>query len=190
MPVYKDDIPQPTDRLSLSQVELLNNFAAIKALVDVNHETFTGGISPEGKHKFMTMPEQGAAPTTLLNEGGLYAKVGVTSGATELFFRREDDGDEIAMTEGGHATPAGWTYLPSDFLVKWGKTGAPTTFNLNTALGPNFSALQLPFIALCTSTESVAGTPAFALLGGTAAAPTLTLSNVSGGSVYWLVIGV
>ena len=187
MAVYKSGIPLATDRLSSSQNDLLNNFTAIKALVDVNHETFANGVSPEGKHKFVTMPEQGAAPATLANEGALYTKVGATSAVAELFFRRESSGDEIGFTEGTLANN-GWTRLPCGLLVKWGKVGTPVNFALNGAPGPNFDNAVLPFAVFCSSTD--VAYPSSALLGGTAPAPTLYLNNVGGAQTYWLVIGV
>lgn len=113
---YNPNIPQPTDIIANSQADILNNFTAINNLININHQTF--GASDEGKHKFLQMPEQGSAPTTSVNEAGLYAAIGAVSAATELVFRRESNGTSIAFTE-CLASAAGWTRLPSGILMQW-----------------------------------------------------------------------
>ena len=160
MPAYQD-IPLATDKLSVSQDDIKNNFLVIKALVDVNHNTFAAGVSPEGKHKFVTMPEQGAAPATLANEGAVYTKVGTAPTArTELFFRRESDGAELNMTSGttvGGGTK-GWSYLPSGILMKWGYKSAndedDVTFATELGTSPAFTAAPIVMASPYTSTTA------------------------------------
>ncbi len=96
---YNNTIPKATDQLKNSQSDILNNFIAIKQLVDINHE--------------------GAAPTTAANEVGLYSAVGAYSAASELVFRRESNGTSIPFTEGLNADN-GWARLGNNLLVKWG----------------------------------------------------------------------
>ena len=114
-------IPQPTDQLSVSQGDLLNNFTAADTIFAQNHGGF---VANDGKHKFLQMPEQGAAPATAVNEAGLYSAVGATSAVTELVFRRENNGVSIPFTEtinGGMASNTrGWTALPSGIILQWG----------------------------------------------------------------------
>ncbi len=45
---YQNNIPQPTDALSQSQSDILNNFAAIQTLIDVDHVDFAN--INQGKH--------------------------------------------------------------------------------------------------------------------------------------------
>lgn len=113
---YNAQIPQPTDQLKVSQGDILGNFQELSTWVNINHEDFASGNS--GKHKFLQMPEQGAAPTTAANEAGFYAAVGATSAVSELVFRRESNGTSIPFTEGLNAV-AGYSRLPSGALVKW-----------------------------------------------------------------------
>lgn len=119
---YNNAIPTAAQRLKDSQPELLENFATISALLGVDHV-----ISPwtdpatgdQGKHKKVTMPEQGGDQTTAANEMSLYTKVGATSGVSELFLRRESNGTVLNLTE-TNLGATGYAYLPGGLLVKWG----------------------------------------------------------------------
>jgi len=113
---YNNAIPAANDLLSQSQQDIQQNFAAIQTLVGVNHINF--GAVGEGKHLYLQLPEH-AAPVTAVNEAGFYANVGATSTVTELFFRRENNGASIPMTE-CLAAAAGWTFLPSGIMLQWG----------------------------------------------------------------------
>ena len=113
-------VPQANSRISDTQAPIVQNFTSIRDAFDLNHGEF--GDATEGKHRFLQMPEQVAAPTTLANEAGLYAALGATSAVSELVFRRENDGAEIAFTEMNSAA-TGWTRLPSGLILKWGTTG-------------------------------------------------------------------
>lgn len=119
---YNANIPQPTDQLKVSQADLLANFQAINTFVNVNHEDF--GSADQGKHKFLQMPEQGVAPATAADEAGLFGGEGAYSTDSELYFRRENNGDIIAFTEGLNTTP-GWCRLPCGILVKWQLVSVP-----------------------------------------------------------------
>jgi hypothetical protein len=97
--------PRPNasgDTLVLSRDAIRTNFEVLQSRFEDNHTDFSSGT---GKHKFLQMPEQSSAPTTAVNEGGLYTKVGSTSTVTELFFRRENNGSEIQITGQGGVTP-------------------------------------------------------------------------------------
>ena len=128
---YNSNIPQPTDRLKISQADLLANFQEIDTLISANHGTF--GTASQGKHKFLQMPEQTGVITTAAFEAGLYSKVGVTSTTTEAVFKRENNGVEIFFTEGSLNTTAsesGWARFANGSLVKWGLTSsAPAAAN-------------------------------------------------------------
>lgn len=115
---YNQNIPQPADQLKNSQPQLLANFQEINTLVNVNHIGFN--LGDEGKHKFLQMPEQVAAPVTNASEIALFSIVGAISGVTELNFKRSGNPlTSIPFTEGLLATP-GWTILPCGLVVKWG----------------------------------------------------------------------
>lgn len=126
---YKANIPQPTDKLRDSQNDLLNNFDSMNAAFNFNHITFD--LAGQGKHKWVSFPEQVAAPATAAAEMALYTQQSTLSGVSELYVRRESSGTEIEFTSGIQATP-GWTRLPSGILIKWGASTANgvTAFSL------------------------------------------------------------
>jgi len=117
---YSNSKPQPTDKLRVSQNDILNNFIALKTTIDTNHVTFD--MADTGKHKFISFPEQLADPALAVNEVQFYAKNSTLSTEAELFLRRED-GTIYEITSAGKAV-TGWTRLPSGILIKWGNTSA------------------------------------------------------------------
>jgi hypothetical protein len=124
---YNANIPQPTDRISDSQADILGNFIALNTVMGENHYTF--GTANEGKHQYVSLPEQGAAPATAVNEAALYTKIGTYDATnSQLFFRRENNGAEIECTASSLATN-GWSYLPSGVLLKWGEGTTPAGGN-------------------------------------------------------------
>jgi len=129
MPTYQQNKPAATDQLSVSQGDLQHNYQAIKALIDINHSTFNGGASPEGKHikadytNEATRPGPEAHPTVAANDVTIY------NNGSELYVKKTG----VAGVAGTPFTAAtitndtGWTYLPSGALMKWGQatyTGA------------------------------------------------------------------
>ena len=117
MPGY-NDTPLATDARNATQPLIRENFNSVVTAWDVNHVAITHGTD-YGKHNFITLPEQGASPATLANEGALFTRQGVPSGVTELCFRRESSGVVSEMTSGSLAA-IGWSRLPSGLLIKWG----------------------------------------------------------------------
>jgi hypothetical protein len=57
---WQTNIPQATDLISVSQNDLLQNFQAVDAAWNINHDDFNSAT--QGKHKFVEMPNQGADP--------------------------------------------------------------------------------------------------------------------------------
>ena len=125
--VYQNNIPQGNQRPSKSQGDLLGNFEDLKTYLDRNHVDIDdpGTNIDEGKHKFVQMPEQTAAPTTAINEGALFTLL--SNGLSELFWRPEGDDTEIQMTSGNIENEtvkialSGGTFLPGGLILKWGR---------------------------------------------------------------------
>lgn len=148
---YNPNIPQSTDLLSVSQGNLLDNFGAIQALIDVNHVDFAA--TGAGKHTFVEMPVQSPVPTTVGGEVGLYCQTSASTTQPELVFARQSGSSAPAavriteFTSAGWTNP-GWTKLPSGIMMKWhaniGFGGSRTvTLNLNTDVSgsPNFTTV-------------------------------------------------
>jgi hypothetical protein len=176
-------VPAPSsgsDIPAQSRDTIYQNFLAIQTAFNLNHGDFNGAI--EGKHKFLSMPEQAAAgPATAADELALYTKEfdnGV-SVQTALFWRPENTasgGAEINIT-GGLNTAAGWARLPSGLLIKWGKTtitiGTPKTIVFPVAAtipvftappfhiqltGDRVDAFTFPLLAVNTSAGAITAT--------------------------------
>jgi hypothetical protein len=143
---YNQSIPQPSDKLRNSQSDLLANFAAIKTLVDINHVTFD--VADQGKHKFITFPQQGSTPSFLSGEMGLYNKLfqptttPASANQAQIYSHLQPASSggsavrpvEIPFTASSNSTFApnastspsnkvdglpGWTMLPSGMMIQW-----------------------------------------------------------------------
>lgn len=173
---YNANIPQATDLLSQSQNDILANFTAIAALVAVNHVQFND--ADQGKHKWITFPQQGATPPGGAgftgSELGLYNAVSTVTTKNELYVNKTNQATvvQIPMTASILSTNSnpglnvsGWTYLPSGILMKWGQGSA----NGNTAFTFPVAATIPVFtnvmsMQLCTAYSNVADGDGFVRL--------------------------
>ena len=113
--------------------------------MEINHVAF--GDPNQGKHKFMQMPEQSAAPTTAVNEAALYSKVDPSSPAeSAIFYRQENSGNEYQLTTShkanfaqfGQSNP-GWSFLPGGLLIQYG------TYNQSSSSSGTAVVFPTPF---------------------------------------------
>lgn len=135
---YNNAIPQPTDKISASQSQILNNFAALATAFQLNHGAFDGPT--QGQHKWLQMPDNVAAPAAFnATDLGLLNAVSALTSGQELHLRRGIDATNgIPITAADKAFP-GWTYLPSGLIVKWGSqsfSGSGTNTITYTAIDP------------------------------------------------------
>jgi len=129
---YKNNIPQPGDKKNETQLDLLNNFAAIKTLVDINHETFD--ITNQGKHLKVDLTNQTAAPpTSAANEVTLYSNAG-------QLCLSNNGGAEVDVTTATIAA-TGRCKLPCGLEMKWG----------SGTLGATVTDVVVPFAAAFTA---------------------------------------
>ena len=122
---YNPNIPQPTEKLSDSQADLLENFTQLDTYLNINH-TAIDGTAAQGKHKFVTLPEQVASPATLANEAALFSSQGYYSAKTELLWAQENNTGTVPFTE--IFTPgAGFLsfFLPTGIIIKLGEIVVP-----------------------------------------------------------------
>lgn len=157
---YQQNIPQPTDLLSKSQGDLLNNFQSINTLVNVNHVTFD--TADQGKHKWVTFPVQGAIPPAgagfLAGEIGLYNATNATTTVNELYINKTNTVPtviQVPMTASILSTNAapgnqtdGWSYLPSGLIIKW---GSATNLGNTSFLFP--VAATIPVFTRCLTVQ-------------------------------------
>jgi len=151
---YQPNIPQATDALSQSQIDIQNNFGALSTFLNVNHVDFAS--SDQGKHKWVTFPVQGSTPSFAAGEVGLYNMA--LTGVNELFINKQAQAgvQQIPLTASllSSATPAlgngGWTYFPSGYYQTFGSgTGSGLTTVTLTYPPPNSlsTVILTPFSA-------------------------------------------
>jgi hypothetical protein len=127
---YDATIPTANEQKNVSQPKILENFAQIKTVFEVDHETFSAP-NGQGKHKWSTYPVQAAAAPGA-GELRVYANTSTFSGNPELFLRAAA-GSPIEMTT-AKKNQQGYTMLPSGLLIKWGNvtqassSGGPFNF--------------------------------------------------------------
>lgn len=144
---YNGNIPQPTDQISQSQNQILDNFTAIQTVVAVNHVTFDDPSGNQGKHKWVSFPVQTGTPAFAAGEEGLY-NLAYNNGTTtknETFVHKQTSSgtQDIPFTAGilsansaAAALSDGWTYLPSGILLKWsGSANATGQQSINFPAG-------------------------------------------------------
>jgi len=127
---YTSDIPKAADRPSQSQSEIKDNFGAINTVVAVNHVAFNA--VGEGKHKWVTMPDQAATPPVgafAAGEVGMYASKYDATSKNELYVNKTNQAtvtqipataSSLSITSSPASDTAGWSMLPSGVLIKWG----------------------------------------------------------------------
>jgi hypothetical protein len=191
---YTDVPVNSTEKFIVSSPKIKNNFTGIKTLVEVNHGTFDA--ADEGKHKFVTMPEQVAAPATNPNEMALYTKLNAVTAFSDLFLRSENSGAEFNLTPSvaGHAVN-GSEKLPSGLIIKWGKDNVDSGAEKEvTYYSPNADQVINTVYAGFITREGNSGDTAgqFWLKDGSLTATKLSVWNLSGrnANFYYFVVGV
>jgi|SRR6185503_8603667 len=140
---YQANIPQATDALSQSQIDIQNNFGALSTFLNVNHVDFAS--SDQGKHKWVTFPVQGSAPVINVGEIALYNALSSKTAKDELYLINSL-GATVALTESQQvAGNAGWAYLPSGVLLKWGNSSATGLSAITFPAGASIPAFNSIF---------------------------------------------
>ena len=122
---YNNAIPAATDQLSVSQGQILANFAEIATAFNLNHVAFNA--VGEGKHAFVEMPAAVPTIATIAGEIGLYSNTYAVTAQPELYFQRQTlaANSGLPVSAQGNAVIAGntinYTYLLSGVLVCYGK---------------------------------------------------------------------
>lgn len=120
--VYDPNIPQPNDRLSVSQNDILVNFQQLNISQIRNHFDLTS--SDTGYHKLLNMPEeQGATPTSNTDEMIVYTQNFAPASQPELMILRENTSD------GNKAFPITRFGITAGGLFPTTNSGTATTIN-------------------------------------------------------------
>jgi len=196
---FNPNIPQPTDKLSNSQVDLLNNNIALDATFGVDHIPFSTA-SNNGFHKVVHLVTQGSDPigSTLT----VYSKIPTNPpGAVDaqLFSRTPLGG--VSQLTGANETFEGWQWL-GGVLMQWGfvtlngASGIQTgSVNFTTRIGPisyTFDTYNIQITPSYTSPSGPSGQATISVarnptVNGFSWIATKTSSNFTG--FYWVAIG-
>lgn len=183
---YKSNIPQPTQQISQSQSDILNNFTEINTFVNVDHVGF--GAADAGKHAKTTFPQSVAPAAVGASEVGVYCAD--LNGNPELFINKT--ASQIPFTAALKATP-GWTILPSGIIMKWGSAfvahGASAPINFAVDPSGNATFTVAPTVML--SELFPGGGTEHPIMLSAVTATSVTVYNISnnGTTVYYLAIG-
>jgi hypothetical protein len=195
MPPYQANIPQPGDQISVSQGDLLGNFASIDAGFTQNHIGFNAGAGNAGQHNFVQLFPRAAAPA-FAGSPGFWAS---TAAGNPLFLHTAAGVDIDISTRTFASNVSGSTFLPSGLLLKFGRgttvgAGATLVVNMNLIL-PIYNVATVPFI-LITPEQAPGNLYRWAQLrpGWTSANFTVDTGNFAGApavtSFQWFAIGI
>jgi len=158
---YDENKPAAADKLSASQLDILNNFTAIKTAFEINHEDFNAG--GQGKHIHVTLPQQTVGgtfpPITSATECGMYCKTDGTSPA--VYFRKPgqmvgDTTNDISLSTPITGSSVGTT-LMNGLIIKWGSAVMATgSYNKTIVFADAFSTGAL-FTQLTPTATSFTG---------------------------------
>ena len=143
---YNKDIPTPTDRISASQNDLLQNFLSVSTLIGIDHVNFDDPSGNEGKHNTVSMPNYvggAASPVAVVDEIKLFTKD--VAGVTQLFVLPETNAPAAFQAErnitGGTKATNGNTTLPSGIKLAWGQNSTAGASTQVIAFGGFFNAI-------------------------------------------------
>lgn len=165
---FLPNIPQPTDQLSISQGNILNNFTILGAIAG-NTNASSASINATSGFNWIYLPPQGAIPPAgaafTAGNIGLYSAANANSGQNELYINKQIAGPstiQIPITAMANGTisasvATAWYYLSSGLKIISGQAttvgGTITITFASTALGglnsfPGFSSFVTNITAL------------------------------------------
>ncbi len=188
---YTANIPLLTDTLDVSQGDLNNNFQQLDTSFGIDHVNFSDAGGDTGKHNFITMVNQTAAPTIAGQETALYQRD--VSTIPRLFFierggtDRQMSGSVVIQTDPPDANTSGETMLFGGVGIKWGTR----TIAASTTVAIDYTDLGLtdfPTDGYVVTTGSQIQSLRITLVSSTGF--TLRNSNsLSAETAYWIAIG-
>jgi len=123
-----NNVPVPGQSLGASRGLINTNFSTIDTAFSVDHVPYNDGSGNQGQHNKITFPVQSSAPSFIAGVDGLYNLTSTLTSLNELFIHRQSFAGSVDLPFTASilstSTPgnisAGWTYLPSGILIKWG----------------------------------------------------------------------
>jgi hypothetical protein len=120
--VYKPNIPLPTDNLSVSQNDLLQNFTSANTSFSIDHYSFDDLTTNNGRHKDIHIVKRVGDPVNVAGVEIVYSKdytPDTTGGTadTQLFAMTGAGG--ISQLTGNSSLQEGWCWM-GGVLLQWG----------------------------------------------------------------------
>ena len=206
---YNKDIPQKTDKLSRSQLDLLNNFQQLNTSFDIDHYTYDNTTPSNGFHRKVSLVEQAADPTPTTGTDDLYTKITPPiTGLGELYYVRGGSVTPIQMTSGspfpytnnyipvGSVSPvgtdftAGATFLPGGVLIQYGQVKTnQTTVKYPIPFSSSPYSLQLTLKCIQNSGSSRVGTTVSSQSSVTSFTYQLLTVDITKDFINWIAMG-
>jgi hypothetical protein len=128
---YNPSIPQPTDNLSTSQGQMLNNFTQLNNIFDFDHYTWNDAtVGNRGLHRQIHFPATTSQAAQAGTASVLYSKA--VSGVSSLYFdnavgssavwRGGAANGLVGLTTGGTLSN-GLMTMPNGLIFQWGFNG-------------------------------------------------------------------
>jgi hypothetical protein len=162
-----NNVPLSTQSLGQTQSLIQANFSTINTAFGINHVTYNDGSGNQGKHNLVDFPVQGSVPTFATGDTGFYNLNYATTSTNETYIHKitgatTADIPFTASVLSANATPtalsAGWTYLPSGLLLKWGPSqngnGLTNVVVNGSGNGPDFTFMIVAFPIVEASSTS------------------------------------
>jgi hypothetical protein len=115
---YKPLIPQPTDNLSVSQNDILNNFIQANTTMNVDHYPFDNSSPQNGIHKKVTLLNS-SAPGIGNGNGVLFATL--FDGNSWPVWQNALGSTLMIGGPSNASANNGYASLPGGLVIKWGK---------------------------------------------------------------------
>lgn len=164
---YDPLIPQPSDNLSTSQGQILNNFTELNNIFDADHFTWNNAtVGNRGLHREVTFPAVKAVdPTPSGVSSVIYTKT--VSGASTAFFANASGASAlwagggtglVSLTGSGNDSIGSMT-LGNGVIVKWGNIATIDGFVTPYSFAVAFPTACFNVIVCC---DAAAGQSSFA----------------------------
>lgn len=197
MPLNDVPLALTSETLQNTQNAIRQNFLDIGSGFAVDHQALASGPT-SGYHKKLTMPQQTPAPAGIASTAVMYYFTD-----NELYLKK-NNGTAIPFTKSNIATEAsygdaGYTYLPSGLLMKWGFVFVPAgpgtvnvnfpTQDLSTAAIPTFAVNGFFGGTICLATGGNPAGVTLSLQGGNNTTMQIYNSSSNGQNASFFVIG-
>jgi hypothetical protein len=172
-------IPQATDKISISQGNILNDFTILGAIAG-NGNPASASINNNSGFNWIFLPSQGSAPgntpppAAAFPAGtiGIYSAINPVTGLNDIYVNKTNNTPpstavvQVPITGSilstfGNITPSnapGWTYLPSGILLKWASSMSATgELTVSFPTGSNIPAFTTCFAVILTVASGVPG---------------------------------